>query len=311
MIFFKIFFFIYKMAQENTTVNPGNTKAGLTGRHFQLTLNNVNKFDSLKSYLLKSKMLNYIIASKEKAPTTGHEHIHIYVQYSSPKKILLHKLEGAHIERCKGSPQQNYDYIVKDGDIIFEQGELRKAGAKTIEDVLKMKPEERNDLDIRYYNIVKQINNEEALELDIDDWNKGDVKVIYITGDTGMGKSDFARKLIKSHLQPGEKYNLVKHTGDFWEGIGQSKVALYDEFRDWHMCASEFIDFIDYNKHIMNIKGGHKINNYTTIIITSSIHPEQLYKNVAAEQQGQWLRRMKVIDLNALALKSVRLDDEF
>ena len=124
-----------------------------------------------------------------------------------------------------------------------------------------------------------------------------------------MGKSDFARKLIKSHLKEGEKYNLVKHTGEFWEGIGKADVALYDEFRDCHMCASEFIDFIDYNKHVLNIKGGHTLNNYHTIIITSSIHPEQLYKNVS-EQQGQWLRRMKIIDLNKIMLNSVRLDDE-
>lgn len=298
------------MVKKNTTVITGNTNAVITARHFQITLNDVNKFDSLKSYLIKSKMLNYIIASKEIAPTTGHEHIHIYVQYTSPKKISFKKLEGAHIEKCRGTPQQNYDYIVKDGDIIFEQGELRKTGAKTIADVLKMTKQERlENLDIRYYNIVKQINEEEALELDIDEWHKNDVKVIYITGDTGMGKSDFARKLIKSHLQPGEKYNLVKHVGEFWEGIGKSRVALYDEFRDWHMCASEFIDFIDYNKHVLNIKGGHRINNYKTIIITSSIHPEQLYKNVP-EQKGQWLRRMKIIDLNKMLLNSVKLDDE-
>lgn len=298
------------MAEKNTTVISGNTKPSITARHFQITLNDVKKFDSLKSYLTKSKMLNYIIACQEIAPTTGHEHIHIYVQYSSPKKILLHKLEGAHIERCRGSPQQNYDYIVKDGDIIFEQGKLRKTGGKSIQDVLNMTRQERlENLDIRYYNIVEKINQKEALDLDIDEWNKGDVKVLYITGDTGMGKSDFARKLIKSHLKPGEKYNLVKHVGEFWEGIGSADVALYDEFRDWHMCASEFIDFIDYNKHVLNIKGGHVLNNYHTIVITSSIHPEQLYKNVS-EQQGQWLRRMKIIDLNKILLNSVRLDDE-
>lgn len=284
----------------STTDNSGNTrKPSLYARHVQLTLNEIEKFEDLKKYLLSSKVLNYIIACKEIAPSTGHEHIHIYCQYTSPKKLSIAKCCGAHIEKCRGTPQQNYDYIIKNGDIIYEEGTLRKTGAKTIADVMNMTKQERfENLDIRYYNIVKQINEEEALELDIDEWHKDEVKVIYITGDTGAGKSEMARKLIKSHKKPGEKFNLVKHANGFWEGVGKSRIALYDEFRDWHMPASEFIDFIDYNKHIMNIKGGHKLNEFKTIIITSSIHPKDLYRNVKEEQKGQWLRRMKIIDLN-------------
>ena len=276
------------------SARSGNTKPSLAARNYQLTLNDVSTFDNVKAYLTSSKMLSYIIACKEIAPTTGHEHIHIYVQFNQTKRLSIKKLLGAHIEVCRGSPQQNYNYIIKNGDIIFEEGTMRKSGGRTIKDVEEMTREERQELDINYYNIVQKVNQAEDLEIDINDWHK-DVKVIYITGPSGSGKSQMAKKLISSHTN--DKINLVKHVNDFWEGVGKSKVALYDEFRDSHMKASEFINFIDYNKQIMNIKGGQKLNNYELIIITSIQHPKEIYKNMPEEAREQWLRRIKIIDL--------------
>lgn len=57
---------------------------------------------------------------EETAPTTGHEHIHIYCRFSQPKTIKPKNVFGAHIEVCKGSPEQNIAYIKKDGNILDE-----------------------------------------------------------------------------------------------------------------------------------------------------------------------------------------------
>lgn len=65
---------------------------------------------------------------KEKAPDTGREHYQGFVSLSSAvrmaavKKLL--KCESAHVEKAKGSPQQAWDYCVKedsrvDGPWIF------------------------------------------------------------------------------------------------------------------------------------------------------------------------------------------------
>lgn len=279
------------------TVKSGNTKSDLTKhRHYLLTLNEVEKFDKLKQYLTGLKSTNYIIASKEIAPTTGHEHIHIYVQFKNPLKLSIKKCEGAHIDACRGSPQQVQDYVKKDGNIIFEDGILRKTGALSIKDVKEMNREDREDLDIRYYNIVKQINHQEDMKIDINDWYKEDMKVVYICGPSGSGKSKKAVEVIKEHTD--EKINIVKHVNNFWEGAdGETKTALYDEFRPSHMQASEFINFIDYNKHLMNIKGGEVRNNYNFIVITSIFKPDEIYKNLPEEDKIQWLRRMEIINL--------------
>ena len=103
-----------------------------SGKAFQLTLNQVECFDELRAYLLGFKRLNYMIACKEKAPSTGHEHIHVYVQFMDSTKLAISKLCGAHLEKCRGSAQQNIAYIKKDGDVIYEHGEPRFKGGHTI-----------------------------------------------------------------------------------------------------------------------------------------------------------------------------------
>ena len=63
------------------------------------------------------------------------------------------------------------------------------------------------------------------------------------------------------------------------------------------MKASEFINFIDYNKHIMNIKGGSKQNNYELIILTSVQKLEDIYRNMTGEPRLQWERRVEIINM--------------
>ena len=286
--------------------SPGNTKPAKVAipkaRHFQITLNEIDKYLDVKNYIMGLKNLNYYIACKELAPTTNHEHIHIYCQFTNTQKISLKKLKGAHIEMCKGTPQQNQEYIKKDGNIFDEWGDIRNSGNYTIENVKNMDIKEREQLPLIYYNIVKQINQEEANQLTLEDFGKK-VKVIYIYGDSGVGKTSKAKELIKEYFNENNvnTFNLVKYENNFWMGVSEkSKVALYDDFRDSHMKPSEFINFIDYNVHPMNIKGGSIKNKYEYIIITSVQNPDELWKNVQErdeEPKKQWMRRMEIIYL--------------
>ena len=66
------------------------------------------------------------------------------------------------------------------------------------------------------------------------------------------------------------------------------------------MSASEFIQFIDYNKHRLNIKCGSVQNNYTTIIITTVQDPEYIYEKLTRnndEPKKQWMRRINIIHI--------------
>lgn len=280
--------------------SSGNTipSPSAKSRNFQITLNEVERWEKLKAYLSSRKLLNYAIACKEIAPSTGHEHIHCYIQFNNSTQLAVSKIQGAHIEVCRGSPQQNVEYIKKDGNIIWETGKLRLAGNPTIRDIKNMSVDEIDELPWQMRNTAMKIKDEQANDIDIEEWHK-EIKVYWIYGPSGVGKTERAKQIVRDNAATyGKTINVVKYTNTFWNGIGNAKIAIYDDFRDSHMPPSEFINFIDYNMHTLNIKGGQKQNNYSLIIITSVQHPQYIYSNMRdSEPRKQWMRRIELIDM--------------
>lgn len=267
-------------------------KSSKSAKGFQLTQNDMEAAGDLLDYL-RSLNPNYLVACKEKAPSTGHEHMHVYVQFPNARRLSIKKLAGAHIEVCKGSPKQNIAYIKKDGDIIAEEGAPRLNYIPTIQEAKKMEDKELEGLNLNLFNIAAKIQAEKKKSIVPKEYYK-EVEVYWIWGESGAGKTRYAvRDMLKRNI---EKFNEVKMVGEFWHGVQEEcEVALYDDFRDSHMKPTELINFIDYNRHIMNVKGGSVRNNYKLIYITSLQDPNEIYKNVPEESKRQWLRRLKEI----------------
>ena len=262
----------------------------MRNRSFNITLFDLERFESLRETLLKKPNFQYIVCAKEKAPTTGHLHMHAFAQFKTPHALSVKKLLGSHIEKCLGSPEQNYAYKTKDGDIICEEGEMRRNFKWSIKGIKEMDKEQREELPPQLYNIVQKINDKEANDITPNDIYKPDIQVYWLYGESGVGKTRYAMKQIGDR-----KFNMLKYENGFWHGIGEAKIALYDDFRDTHMKPTELINFIDYYKHPMNIKGGSELNNYMEIYITSIQNPEEIYKNTPEEYKKQWLRRIKEV----------------
>ena len=250
-------------------------KSSKSAKGFQLTQNDMEAAGDLLNYL-RSLNPNYLVACREKAPSTGHEHMHVYVQFPNARRLSMKKLAGAHIEVCRGSPKQNIAYIKKDGDIIAEEGAPRLNYVPTILEAKKMEDKELEGLNLNLFNIAAKIQAEKKKSIDPKDYYK-EIEVYWIWGESGAGKTRYAvRDMLKRNI---EKFNEVKMVGEFWHGVQEEcEVALYDDFRDSHMKPTELINFIDYNRHIMNIKGGSVRNNYKLIYITSLQDPNEIYK---------------------------------
>ena len=237
------------------------------------------------------------------------QHYHIYVQFDTPKRLSIKKLHGAHLDVCYGSAQQNIAYVKAEDEkhkklgvtskLIYENGQPKlRGGIPSFRELKQMKPEELEELPITLTKCARNLLNEDALNIDIDDLYK-DVEVYWIQGPSGVGKTCKAKDIVKENQEKyGTKVNMVKFDGNFWHGVGSVPVAIYDDFRDSHMKPDEFINFIDYNVHPMNIKGGSKPNKYKLIIITTVQNINRIYRNVGGEPRAQWLRRIKVIDMN-------------
>lgn len=300
------FFFSTQMIPTVESINlpqKGKTRT-FRARQFIMTVNEkvIEKTQNIIEYLEHYKNFNYMLIVEHIGQPN--KHYHIYVQYLNVVNLSNDKLCGAHVEKSYGSPEQNITYLRCQDEkhrelgitykTIYEKGELRKNyNGLTIADIREMNDDEIENLPYKFFNTINKIKTS-SKKISIKE-RKKDVKVYYIQGPSGCGKSEKAYKIIEE--KGYEFYDDVKYENNFWLGVRDCDVALYDDFRDSCMKACEFINFIDYNKHYMNIKGGEHINNYNLIIITSVQRLKELYSNMSDEPRKQWMRRITLIDM--------------
>lgn len=286
------------MATEpKTTEARGNTKA----RAYQLTLNDVSKIEELKQNIMTYKSLRYLmIGAIEKAPTTGHEHVHIYAYFKTPLKLSIKKCCGAHVEPTKGTFNDNLQYLTKDGDLTFEWGERPHQGLKTVKELREMNAD---DVPPQYYNIKTKIDqkkhDEDVFFQMLDEIERDELKapeIVYITGGTGKGKTFTA---YKTALKEFEKSKIGKLTlkNEFFDVINENADCfIIEEFRPSQIKASDFLQLTDKYGFRCNVKGGFCTLRPKKIFICSIIPPEQIYKE---EINKQFLRRItKIINLD-------------
>lgn len=282
-----------------TTEVSGNTKAAtsarIQARAFQFTLNQVEKYPDLLNDLKQLKSCDYIISAIEKAPSTGHEHIHIYTHFEKPyklsKKIMSH---GAHIEICKGSPKQNIDYVKKDGKILDEIGEIPHQGMKTIKELREMSRDEVPANLSRIYDdeIAKQ-RREESFKKMLSEIKQNDLQapeVIYFTGEPGVGKtySAYTYALTKFNEDDIGKVSFNNGFADFVNP--NAKCLVCEEFRPADLKASKLLEFMDKYGASINVKGGFEYVRPKCIILASVFSPESLYLD--DEKNKQFTRRI-------------------
>lgn len=289
---------------EMAKVSPGNTKAGLTQKavNYLITLNDPEVYDGVAYNIKQYKSLSYWLAYREEAPTTGHKHIHIFAHFKVPIKISLKKLCGAHLDICRGTPQQIIKYVSKGGDLVEEWGNKPKQGGRTIKEVKEMDKEDRDNLPIQYFKIIDKINKEEEdknvffnmLDEIANDELKAP-KVFYITGGTGKGKTYSAYKKALS-LYDKKEIGKLTLKNDFIDIINDTaKCFVIEEFRPSQIKASDFLQLTDKYGYRANIKGSFKTIRPECLIICSIIHPKLIYKE---EVNKQFLRRItEIIDL--------------
>lgn len=275
-------------------LNPGK-EAPYFSKHYYL----MYKYTNLIKYLTKFKSFRYLISGYGLPEhETPNNHIHIYVEYKETTRLYITKVYGAHIITQIDSQLNTIQYV-KDQEcgMIEEIGKKALCHRPSIKEAEQMSIDELKELSIDYSNIVKRIMLEKYNDMDIDNDYKGEkLKVYYICGPSGIGKSRRARQILKHH---GYKhYDNIQHKGEFYIGVsGKNKACIYDDFRPSDMPVNEFIHFIDYYINNLNVKGGSYKNIYELIVITSVIDPRKIYKDCVDndETRTQWIRRMIII----------------
>lgn len=292
-------------------------------KKYQLTINNPDEkelthekiFEILK---VNFKTLEYLCMADEQG-NTFHTHVFVCfrsrVRFSTVKKHFLQ----AHIEPVKGTVSQNISYIKKAGkwsdtekhDTIIE-GSFEEWGQSPPDSKGK-----RSDMSELYQMISDGMTNAEILAvnqdyiLQIEKLDKVrttllterfkrtcrfDLKVIYIYGETGSGKT---RGVLEKH-----GYENVYRVTDYnhpFDGYNCQPVICFDEFRS-SLMLKDMLSYCDVYPIELPARYSNKFACYDTIYIISNWSLEKQYSDLQKTDKESWnafLRRIHEVHIYA------------
>jgi len=217
----------------------------------------------------------YGILGYEVCPETKRHHIQGYIAWDNPRSLKKFQqdigLKKFHYEMSRGTALQNKTYCSKDGN-FWEHGEIPQQGERTdwqsainhldsggeVTTVVSEQP-----------HLLPSIRALQTYKNLIQKSTHRDVKVIFLIGSSGTGKTRWAWDNYP------ELY--TKPEGNWWDGYtGQNTILLDDYYGD--IPYSQFLKVLDRYPLNLQIKGGFIPANYTTVIITSNDNYDRWYR---------------------------------
>jgi hypothetical protein len=242
---------------------------------------------------------------------TPHTHLYIHCATAMRFSTVKRAFPPAHIEECRGTAQENRDYIAKEGkwmdddkhgtriDGTFEEwGELpiERQGMRTdLSELYEMIKEglthceiyEHNPDLLRYHTLIEQVRQDHRFEEYRE--KQIDKQVYYIWGETGVGKT---RKIYDTFCA-NEIYRVTdyKHPFDAYSG---ERVLVFDEFRS-QVRISDMLNYLDRYPIKLPSRYVNKQACYNTVYILSNWPLKQQYHEVQTASPSTWksfLRRI-------------------
>lgn len=268
------------------------------GRIFLITLNQEERWIRLREYL-HTKPVQYMYAAHEVAPTTGHDHMHIFIMYTRKVELAGSKVEGARIDVVTQTWWNALEYCKKQGMEVEEYGEhpIRSTVPKglTIRDVMEMDEVQLVELKASSFNYVRNIRSELLNTQIRKNRHYAPIEFEWYYGPTGTGKS---RKAFEEGATP------IQYANGFFTDWAGSKVLVYEEFRGqvpYHLMLQLTDAYHGY--YSLNIKGGFRVLDIDKLIVTSPLRPEHCYPRQCEKKDSiqQLMRRItKLVFFNEL-----------
>lgn len=262
------------------------------------------------------KGVTYFCASPEVCPSTGAKHLQFFIYFKSAKTIAqamkwVKKNLGftRPLTVCKGTPADNrrycggeaYEHEGKKKDAnpeFFEVGDLPMkgkrqaltdtkdailAGEVTVDELAETDPEMVH----QYGRTLDRLEDIRLRKMVRTKMTKG----IWYWGPTGVGKSHRAANT------PGTQY-WVPNDGGWWDGYRQEDVVILNDFRG-HIAYGELLQMVDKWPYAVRRRGRQPMPFTSgTVVVTSSLHPREVYKNLAMNDSlAQLERRFEIVEL--------------
>lgn len=303
-------------------------------RKWLLTINNPSEHDmdhdNIKAILSSFKAVKYWCMCDE-VGKEGTEHTHLFISGNSGIRFVSvkSKFPIAHIDYCKGTAQENRDYVRKEGKY---KGSTKEETNKpeTFEEfgVLPLERQgQRNDI-IQLYDMVKSgMTNYEILESNPECINyiekiekvryilkqeqlKNDFRQLtttYIYGTTGSGKS----RSVMEKYGYSNCYRVTDYQHPFDSYNGQD-IVIFEEFRS-SLKIQDMLNYLDGYPLDLPCRYNNKIACFTKVYIISNISLNDQYYDIQRNYDETWkafLRRIHEVQVfSSTGVKSYTVNE--
>lgn len=284
-----------------------STNKDTQANKYLITINNPREkglgHDEIKHRLIMNfETLKYFCMADEKGETY---HTHIFVCFSSRVRFSKVKkaFNEAHIDQVKGSISDNINYIKKEGKWADSKksetsipGTFEKWGKEPkdskgkrpdMEELYKMIEEGKSNAEILRENqdYILHIDKLDKLRTTIlmDKYkgkNREDLKVIYISGKTGTGKTS---GVLKEH-EAKNVYRVTDYKHPF-DSYACEDVICFDEFRSG-VFISDMLNYCDIYPICLPARYSQKYACYNTVYIISNWELEKQYEDIKLKDES-------------------------
>ncbi|AIF76280.1 Rep [Bat associated circovirus 9] len=261
------------------------------------TINNPTPAEERHLREIPVNQVDYLIAGRE-VGAQGTPHIQGFVNFVKKKTLNQVKLfvgPRAHVEKARGSDEQNRDYCSKDGDILVDVGCPRRPGARhdlasavstalstgDLGQVAQSHPETYVKYHRGLAELIKASN-----KLPRRAWK---TEVHVHVGPPGCGKSKWA-----SEFADPEVTYWKPPRNKWWDGYASHEVVILDDFYGW-LPFDELLRICDRYPLEVEVKGGLVPFLARTVIITSNKMPQEWYSSDAVPHAEALYRRITTL----------------
>ena len=254
---------------------------------------------------LLSENLEFLVVSKEKAPTTQMVHYHALLIakekiYKRDINFFDYKEIHPNIESVKGNPKKAYEYVIKDGNYwqsslnYFKDVNEERIKERIKKNRLLLEGDVMEEFENGKIGAIDLIRASKIRTIKVQlncNMNKRQAPLImWFYGATGSGKT---RKALEMAEELKLRLWISNDSLKWFDGYCGQEIAVLDDLRKDILPTWAFLlRLLDRYPLIVQIKGGFVKWVPRIIIITCPVAPEECFSwfNKNGEQQ-QWDRQ--------------------